>query len=324
MAVNNSLVKQQQAENNLPFSTVINSIPYQKMISQTLKDRNTANRFISSIVSAVATTPALQECTPKSVVSAALLGEALKLSPSPQLGQFYMVPYKQKEKTDKNGNVLSPACTNATFILGYKGYIQLATRTGYYKKINVLPIKEGELISYNALEETIEAIIVEDVDARESAPTIGYYVMFEYLNGFRKSMYWSKAKMLAYADTYVPSFSKKAYDDIQNGKINQRDMWKYSSFWYKSFDDMACKTMLRQIISKWGYMSTEMQQAYEADGGIIGDNGEVSFSDSEREAVDEAPAVEVIEAEASEVTEEPAEVPAEQASADDFADLMNG
>lgn len=325
MAVNNSLVKQDQKK-KLGFSEVINSIPYQRMIANTLKDRATANRFISSIVSAVATTPALQECTPKSVVAAALLGEALKLSPSPQLGQFYMVPYKQKEKTDKNGNVLSPACTNATFILGYKGYIQLATRTGYYKKINVLPIKEGELISYNALEETIEAIIVEDVDARESAPTIGYYAMFEYLNGFRKSMYWSKAKMLAYADTYVPSFSKKAYDDIQNGKINQRDMWKYSSFWYKSFDDMACKTMLRQIISKWGYMSTEMQQAYEADGGIIGDNGEVSFSDSEREAVDESLTVEASADVVEESVEVPVEVeePAEQAQADDFADLMNG
>ena len=323
MAVNNSLIKQQVAEKNLPFSTVINSIPYQKMISQTLKDRNTANRFRSSLVSAVATTPALQECTPKTVVSAALLGEGLKLSPSPQLGQFYMVPFKQKEKTDKKGNVIQPACTNATFVLGYKGYIQLATRSGEYKRINAMPIKEGELINYNPFDDEIELAYTDNDELRETLPTIGYYAMFEYHNGFKKVMYWSKDKMLAYADQYSPAFSAKAYKDIQEGKVSERDMWKYSSFWYKDFDGMACKTMLRQLISKWGLMSIDMQKAYKADGGIIGDNGEVSFSDSEREAVDESPAVEIIEAEVSEETTEPTPEPQEQAQADDFADLMN-
>lgn len=116
MAVGNSIVKQEQ--NKPAFSAVINSVPYQKLIANTLKDRSTANRFVSSIVSAVATTPALQDCTPKTVISAALLGEALKLSPSPQLGQFYMVPFKQKEKKDRNGRVIQEACTNATFVLG--------------------------------------------------------------------------------------------------------------------------------------------------------------------------------------------------------------
>lgn len=327
MAVNNSLVKQQEAEKNLPFSTVINSIPYQKMISQTLKDRNTANRFISSIVSAVATTPALQECTPKTVVSAALLGEGLKLSPSPQLGQFYMVPFKQKEKTDKNGNVIQPACTNATFVLGYKGYIQLATRSGEYKHINAMPIKEGELISYNPFDDEIELAYTDNDELRESLQTIGYYAMFEYHNGFRKVMYWSKDKMIAHADQYSPAFSAKAYKDIQEGKVSERDMWKYSSFWYKNFDGMACKTMLRQLLSKWGLMSIEMQKAYEADGGIIGDDGEVTFSDSEREALEKVPTVEIVEAEVAKEVEEPEQETVEQkeqASFDEFANLMNG
>lgn len=324
MAVNNSLIKQQVAEKNLPFSTVINSIPYQKMISQTLKDRNTANRFISSIVSAVATSPALQECTPKTVVSAALLGEGLKLSPSPQLGQFYMVPFKQKVKTDRNGNVLQEACTNATFVLGYKGYIQLATRSGEYKRINAMPIKEGELISYNPFDDEIELEYIQNDELREGLPTIGYYAMFEYHNGFKKVMYWSKDKMLAHADKYSPAFSAQAFKNIEEGKVSERDMWKYSSFWYKDFDGMACKTMLRQLISKWGLMSIDMQKAFDADGGIIGDNGEVTFSDSEREGADEAPATEIIEAEIAEETPEPTPEPQEQAPADDFADLMNG
>ena len=296
MAVNNSLVAQQNGaiQKKLGFSEVINSVPYQRMIANTLKDRATANRFISSIVSAVATSPALQECTPKTVVSAALLGEGLKLSPSPQLGQFYMVPFKQKEKTDRNGNVIQQACTNATFVLGYKGYIQLATRSGEYKRINAMPIKEGELVRYNPFDDEIELEYIENDELRETLPTIGYYAMFEYHNGFRKVMYWSKDKMLAHADKYSAAFSAQGYKDLQDGKVDQRDMWKYSSFWYKDFDGMACKTMLRQLISKWGLMSIDMQKAYEADGGIIGDNGEITFADGEREELTIQP--EVVEA----------------------------
>ncbi|WP_295095409.1 recombinase RecT [Ruminococcus sp.] len=324
MPVNNQLIPQQEQKRKVGFSEVINSIPYQRMIANTLKDRATANRFISSIVSAVATSPALQECTPKTVVSAALLGEGLKLSPSPQLGQFYMVPFKQKEKTDRNGNVIQQACTNATFVLGYKGYIQLATRSGEYKRINAMPIKEGELISYNPFDDEIELEYIQNDELREGLPTIGYYAMFEYHNGFKKVMYWSKDKMLAHADKYSPAFSAQAFKNIEEGKISERDMWKYSSFWYKDFDGMACKTMLRQLISKWGLMSIDMQKAFDADGGIIGDNGEVTFSDSEREGADEAPATEIIEAEIAEETPEPTPEPQEQASADDFAHLING
>lgn len=306
MAVNNSLVAQQNGaiQKKQGFSEVINSVPYQRMIANTLKDRATANRFISSIVSAVATSPTLQECTPRTVVSAALLGEGLKLSPSPQLGQFYMVPFKQKEKLDRNGNVIQEACTNATFVLGYKGYIQLATRSGEYKRINAMPIKEGELVRYNPFDDEIELEYIENDELRETLPTIGYYAMFEYHNGFRKVMYWSKDKMLAHADKYSAAFSAQAYRDIQEGKISQRDMWKYSSFWYKDFDGMACKTMLRQLISKWGLMSIDMQKAYEADGGIIGENGEITFADGvpKETASDTAP---IVYAEAEPIPEEP-------------------
>ena len=316
MAVNNSLVTQQQAEMNLPFSTVINSVPYQKMISQALKDRNTANRFISSIVSAVATTPTLQTCTPKTIVSAALLGEALKLSPSPQLGQFYLVPFKQKEKRDKNGRVVAEACTNATFVLGYKGYIQLATRSGEYKHINAMPIKEGELVDYNPFDDEITLQYTDNEELRATLPTIGYYAMFEYHNGFKKVMYWSKDKMIAHAAAYSPAFSAEGLKALESGKVPQNELWKYSSFWYKDFDNMACKTMLRQLISKWGLMSIEMQKAFDADGGVIGDNGEISFSDSEREKEEPQPQQpeNIIDAEV--VTEPEAE--------ESFADMLGG
>lgn len=230
-----------------------------------------SQRFITSIISAVSTNPQLQECNHFSILSSALLGESLGLSPSPQLGHYYMVPFKKK---GKNGE---PDTSVATFVLGYKGYIQLAIRSGFYKKLNVIAIKDGELVSYNPLTEELEINLIEDEEQRENATTIGYYAMFEYTNGFQKSLYWSKKKMLMHADKYSQAFSKSAYEDLQAGKISEKDMWKYSSFWYKDFDGMAYKTMLRQLISKWGIMSIEMQKAFESDDAVIGKNGEVEF-----------------------------------------------
>lgn len=316
MAVNNSLVKQ-QTENKVGFSQVINSIPYQRMIANTLKDKNTANRFISSIVSTVATNPTLQDCTPRTVVAAALLGEGLKLSPSPQLGQFYMVPFKQKEKKDKNGNIIQEACTNATFVLGYKGYVQLATRSGEYKHINSMPIKEGELIRYNPFDDDIELQYIDNEELRENLPTVGYYAMFEYHNGFKKVLYWSKDKMISHASKYSPAFSAEGLKALEGGKVPSNELWKYSSFWYKDFDGMACKTMLRQLISKWGLMSVEMQKAYNADGGIIGENGEVTFAEQETaEPETISQPVNVVEVE--QVQEQ------ETAEQDDFAAMLGG
>lgn len=241
------------------FSLAIQGEGYKKMINNTLGDPKKSERFIASITSAVAVNPALQECEASTILSSALLGESLNLSPSPQLGQYYMVPFKKK---DKQGNVLA---VNATFVLGWKGYLQLAIRSGYYKKINVIAVKSGELVNYNPLEEEIEVRLIEDDEERENAETIGYYAMFEYLNGFKKTLYWSKSKMEKHADKYSSAFSLDAYKQLQEGKIAQKDMWKYSSFWYQDFDSMAFKTMIRQLISKWGIMSIDLQTAFEAD-----------------------------------------------------------
>ena len=225
-------------------------------------------RFISSLVSAVQTNPDLQECSKPSLLSAALLGHSLNLSPSPQLGQYYMVPFKNKKK----GTV------EATFVLGYKGLIQLAIRSGYYKKLNAMPIKEGELIRYDPLEEDVEVRLIEDEEERENAPTAGYFAMFEYSNGFKKTLYWSKRKMISHADRYSQAFSAEAtqgrypkvsFADYEAGKVPPGDEWLYSSFWYKDFDGMAIKTMLRQIISKWGIMSIDMQDAIAKDEAVI-------------------------------------------------------
>ena len=271
MAVQNSLARGQKQTGMASFLT---RDAVKNQIRSIVGGKDSA-RFISSIISAVQTTPALQECTNPSILSAALLGQALNLSPSPQLGQYYMVPFDNRKK----------GCKEAQFQLGYKGYLQLAERSGYYKKLNVLPIKDGELIRYDPLEEEIEVDLIEDDVVREETPSIGYYAMFEYANGFRKTMYWSKRKMMAHAEKYSFAFRKngggKSLELLEEGKIPTKDLWKYSSFWFKDFDSMAMKTMLRQLISKWGIMSIDLQNAIEKDMAVIKDDGQPDYVDNE-------------------------------------------
>lgn len=271
MAVQNSLANRPQKAGLTAYLT---QDAVKRQINSVVGGKN-GTRFISSIVSAVQVTPALQDCTNPSILSAALLGEALNLSPSPQLGQFYMVPFDNRKKGVKE----------AQFQLGYKGYIQLAERSGYYKKLNAMAIKEGELIRYDPLNEEIQVELIEDDVVREETPSMGYYAMFEYENGFRKTMYWSKKKMAAHAEKYSKAFSKnggmKSLWLLEQGKIPEKDMWKYSSFWFTDFDGMALKTMLRQLISKWGIMSIDLQTAVEKDMAVIQEDGSADYVENE-------------------------------------------
>lgn len=267
MAVTNSLTKSQK---RLGIGSYLTGDAVKQRINQIIGGKD-GQRFISAVVSAVNNNPALKECTNQSILSAALLGESLKLSPSPQLGQYYMVPFNDKER----GKV-------AQFQLGYKGYIQLAIRSGQYKKLNVLSIKEGELEHFDPLNEEIEVKLIEDEEAREKAETIGYYAMFEYVNGFKKAMYWSKAKMEAHALKYSQGYAA----DKKKGTS-----W---TFWSKDFDGMAYKTMLRQLISKWGIMSIDMITAIDSDMAVINDDGTKTYVDNDPDVI-EAEAVDVVE-----------------------------
>lgn len=138
----------------------------------------------------------------------------------------------------------------------------MAIRSGLYKNINVMEVREGEYLGIHS--QSGDAIIqfISNDEERLSKKVIGYYAYIKLTSGFEKSMYWSKEKMLQHADTYSAAFNKEAYKKLQEGKIPQQDLWKYSSFWYRDFDQMAFKTLLRQILSKWGILSTEMQEAF--------------------------------------------------------------
>lgn len=293
----NSLVKGEKKQPS--FSVFLTQDAIKKKINEVIGGKG-GQRFMTAILSAVTNSPALQECDSMSILNCAFLGESLNLSPSPQLGQYHMVPFKKK--ISKKGE--EPRyITVAQFVIGYKGLYQLAIRSGYYKKINVLSIKEGELKYFDPLNEVIEVELIQDERQRELARTIGYYAMFEYLNGFQKAMYWSYEKMQSHADQYSQAYSAEAHQKILRGEIPQKEMWKYSSFWYKNFDDMAYKTMLRQLISKWGIMSTELQMAMENDMAAIRDDGTPEYIDNDTTPIEPAQAP-VYEAQSTEIPHE--------------------
>jgi recombination protein RecT len=250
MAVSNSLSRGNQ---RVGLTAYLTNDAVKNQINNVIGGKN-GQRFISSIISAVQTNPALQECSNSSILSSALLGESLKLSPSPQLGPYYLVPFNDSKR----------GCKVAQFQMGYKGLLQLAIRSGQYKTINVVAIKEGELVKFDPLNEEIEVNLIEDELVRENTPTVGYYASFTYLNGFRKAIYWSRAKMEAHALKYSKGYkAKKGY-----------------TFWEKDFDGMAYKTMLRQLISKWGIMSIDMQTAIDSDMAVINEDGTRDYVDT--------------------------------------------
>lgn len=237
-----------------------------------------AQRFISSLVSAVQTNPGLAECTNKSLLNAALLGQSLDLPQSPQLGMFYMIPYKNEKAGVKE----------AQFQISYKGLIQLAIRSGQYKKIHVTDIREGELKSYNPIEDAYEFEPETDMSRRLKLKVIGYYAAFELVNGYKAKIYWSREQMEEHAKRYSTAY-RKGWDSI----------------WKSDFDKMAYKTMLKQLISRYGVMSVEMSKAVVNDQAVIDEDAPVyvdNVPDEPEKGVNPFTEGGVVDVEESEVT----------------------
>lgn len=221
--------------------------------------------FVTSIVSAVQTNKDLAQCTNGSILNAALLGQSLKLSPSPQMGEYYMVKYENK------------GVAEATFQLGYKGLIMLAMRSNQYRKMNAIEVREGELIECDPFNEEYVFKAIKDPERRKKAKVIGYYAYFELTTGFRKELYWTKEEMTAHAKQYSKGFK----NDLSKGTAY--------TFWSKNFDEMAKKTMLRQLISKWGIMSIDMQTALTTDSTIEAPDGSREFVQTDQYVPEQEP-----------------------------------
>jgi len=240
------------------FTTTISSDAVKNKVNAIIGDEKKGAKFISYLTNMVTQNPSLAECEQGTVINSALAGFALDLSH--QLGQFYVVPFEDRKNNRKT----------ATFQLGYKGYIQLAIRSGLYEVINALDVKKGELKKYDRLTDEVEIEWLED-NQREKLETVGYVAIIKLSTGFKKVLYWSKDKMKAHAEKYSQGYRS----DVKNSTGY--------TFWSKDFDGMAFKTMLRQIISKWGIMSIEMQEAFVKDQAEVDDTGKVNYVDNTQE-----------------------------------------
>lgn len=215
-----------------------------KQIKSLLGER--AGHFMMAIVQVVEGTPQLQEADPQSIINAAIASAVLNLPIEKNLGFAYIVPYRDKEK----GMI-------AQFQMGYKGYIQLALRSGEYKFINAIEVKEGELKGYNILTGELELEFIEDLDERMITKTIGYASYIEFNNGFRNTLFMTEAQVKNHAKKYSQSYQY----DLSKGKKN--------SNWSKNFEAMALKTVLKLNLSKYGALSVEVQKALQTDGLVV-------------------------------------------------------
>lgn len=263
--MNQAIAKQDRPVDLL--KATINAPSVQEQFKNALGEHK--DTFVASLIDLYTGDKSLQTCKPSVVIAEALRAATLRLPLNKALGFAYIVVYNNSVKRkDANGNdVIDPnthkpvydKVPTPTFIPGYKGYIQLAMRTGQYRTINADVVYEGEVRKVNKL----TGEIAFDGE-KTSDKIIGYFCYFELLNGFSKTLYVTVEDMAAYAKRYSPSVKwettvaqliAKANDGIIGKKVG----------WEGNFNDMALKTVIRRLLSKYGYLSVEMQNAMARD-----------------------------------------------------------
>lgn len=266
-------------------------------IISVLGEKN-VDSFVTDVVACVQNNTDLAKCTNKSIFSAALLSRSLNLPLTPQLGYAYLVPFNNKKQVDGKTEYVK----EAQYQVGWKGYIQLALRSNNYRKLVATDVRKGEVTGFNPFDDAFEItpIDFEKRNAKDDkghylVPIVGYYAKMEMSNGFTKEMFMTADEMLDFAKKY-----SKAYR-------NDIDKHTSYSFWTTKFEDMAKKTMLRQLLGKWGLLTSELERAYTSDMGIIGEDGSVEYADNKPD--DTEPVVnpfkqEVIDGEFTEIPSE--------------------
>lgn len=230
----------------------------QEYLTQVLGEKRQS--FVNNLTALVANNAKLQECEPIGLMYAGIKATALDLPLDPNLGFAYIIPYKNNRENK----------TEAQFQIGYKGFVQLAIRSGQFRSINVTEIKEGELVYEDMLTGDL-TFKRAAANVREGLKTVGYAAFFRLNNGFEKTLYYTVEAVEAHAKKYSQTYGSK-YESIRN-----------SSKWSTDFDAMAKKTVLKLLLSKYAPLSVEMQQAVVADQAVFGKDGKERYIDSEAE-----------------------------------------
>ena len=236
------------------FKSVINAPSVQAQFNNALGEHKDA--FVASLIDLFTGDKSLQSCKPQQVIYEALRAATLRLPLNKALGFAYIVVYNNNVK---NADGSFSKVPTPTFIPGYKGYIQLAMRTGQYRTINADFVYEGELRKVDKLSGHI------DLDGeKKSDKIVGYFCYIEQLNGFSKTLYVSVEDMASYAKRYAPSISKNTTVEQLIAKANDGIVSKKLG-WEGNFNDMALKTVIRRLLSKYGYLTVEMENAVSRD-----------------------------------------------------------
>jgi len=240
--------------NELTHKHFFNSPAVKQKFSEVL-DGN-GQQFVASLLSIVTNNNLLAKATNESIMTAAMKAATLKLPIEPSLGMAYIVPYNRNEK---QGNTWVKI-NEAQFQMGYKGFIQLAQRSGQIRNINCDIVYKEEFLQYDKVYGTLH-LKEEQVDSGEVE---GYFASLELINGFRKMIFWKKEKVIAHAQKYSKTYDKQIGD------------FKSGTPWKTEFDAMAQKTLIKELLSKYAPLSTELQEA------IIADNEDSNVNEVKR------------------------------------------
>jgi recombination protein RecT len=202
--------------------TLLESDAYRSRLSNLLGAR--APQFATSLIQ-ISQDWRMEKCEPGSVIAAGMIAATLDLPINPQLGFAYIIPYGDR----------------ASFQLGYKGYVQLAMRSGLYRRLNVSPVYDGELMKYDR----VKADVVIDESKRKNDNIVGFLAYFELTNGAEHALYWTREAVQKHAERFSQAYRQKKQD----------------SPWFTDFDAMGCKTVLKSLLTHWGPLSVQMQTA---------------------------------------------------------------
>lgn len=247
----NTQVAQAQQGGILGFTAKLNGSHMSNYLLQTLGEKK--GEFVANVTTLVSNNKNLQDCDANSIIFSALKATALDLPLDQNLGFAYVIPYNKQ----------------AQFQMGYKGFVQLAMRSGQFKTINVRDVREGEIVGEDFISGEMQFKRVED---RESKPIVGYVAYFRLINGFEKMSYWTMKELELHAKKYSQTYS------------SSKDYVRNSSKWTTDFDGMAKKTALKLLLSKYAPLSIQMQSAIKADQAVITEQGE-RYIDNEPQQV---------------------------------------
>lgn len=294
MAETNSMITTRPPSTMVQLKSILSTDTVKAKFTELLG--NKAPQFMASIINAVSSSDQLKNCEANSIIGGAYVAASYDLPIDSNLGFAAIVPFKSNKKNKDTGKWESR--TLGQFQMMYKGFIQLAIRSGQYKNMNCSAVYEDELKSYNPI--TGECSFVDDFSIckqrmnGETDKIIGYYAWYELLTGFRKELYMSKVELDNHAKKYSPSY----INDVKEGKNSSR--------WSTDFDGMAKKTVIKQLLSKWGILSIDMQRAIIDDQKVYDENGDGTYSDNQPLPV---------------ITEDPFETAVSEADAAEFAEF---